>query len=154
MRKYVQCLCTDIFNIETVGRVIAEGLLQDSYCGASDSVLMASCLIRGGRRDTGAMFSSSFVGYPMLTSEPGQRSRYSDWLRTGRPRGRSSSPGRVKNFLFSTSSRPALGPTQPPFQWVPVERRPEREVDHLPLTNAEVNKTWIYTSIPPYSFMT
>jgi hypothetical protein len=35
----------------------------------------------------------------------------SDWLRAGR-----SSPGRVKNFLFS---RPALGSTQPPIQWVP-----------------------------------
>jgi hypothetical protein len=27
------------------------------------------------------------------------QSRYSDWLRAGRPRGRSSSPGRIKNFL-------------------------------------------------------
>jgi hypothetical protein len=36
-----------------------------------------------------------------------------DWLRAGRQRGRSSSPGRVKNFFFSTSSRPPLGPTQP-----------------------------------------
>jgi hypothetical protein len=27
-------------------------------------------------------------------------------LRAGRPRGRSSSPGRVKNFLFSTQSSP------------------------------------------------
>jgi hypothetical protein len=26
--------------------------------------------------------------------------RYSDWLRAGRPRGRSSSPGRSKNFSF------------------------------------------------------
>jgi hypothetical protein len=34
-------------------------------------------------------------------------------------RGQSSSPGRIKNFLFSTSSRPALGSTQPPIQWVP-----------------------------------
>jgi hypothetical protein len=33
------------------------------------------------------------------------RSRYSDWLRAGRLRGRSSCPGRVKNFLFSMSSR-------------------------------------------------
>jgi hypothetical protein len=43
----------------------------------------------------------------------------SDWLRAGRPRGHSSSPGRVKNFLFSSSSRPTLGSTQPPIQSVP-----------------------------------
>jgi hypothetical protein len=40
-------------------------------------------------------------------------SRYSDWLQAGRPRCRSSSPGRAKNVLFSTSPRPALGSTQP-----------------------------------------
>jgi hypothetical protein len=33
--------------------------------------------------------------------------------------GQSSSPRRVKNFLFSTASRPALGATQPLIQWVP-----------------------------------
>jgi hypothetical protein len=48
-----------------------------------------------------------------------ERSRYSDWLRTGRPRGRSSSPYKVENFLFSTSSRSPLGPTQPPSKWEP-----------------------------------
>jgi hypothetical protein len=37
----------------------------------------------------------------------------------GRPKGRSSSPGKVKNLLFSTMSRPALGSTQPLIQWVP-----------------------------------
>jgi hypothetical protein len=56
----------------------------------------------------------------MHTEEPGWRSRYSDWLLLGRPRCRSSSPGRVKNFLFSTSSGPALEPTQPPITWVPA----------------------------------
>jgi hypothetical protein len=61
-------------------------------------------------------------------------SRNSDWLRAGRPRSRSLSPGRV-NFLFSTSSRPALGSTQPPSQWVPgaisqVVKRPGRKVDY------------------------
>jgi hypothetical protein len=33
-------------------------------------------------------------------------------------RGRSSSPVSVKNFLFSTSFRPVLGPTQPPIRCV------------------------------------
>jgi hypothetical protein len=28
-------------------------------------------------------------------------------------------PGRVKNFHFSISSRPALGSTQPTIKWVP-----------------------------------
>jgi hypothetical protein len=37
-----------------------------------------------------------------------------------RPRGWSSSPSRVRNLLFSTSSTPGLRPTQPPIQWVPA----------------------------------
>jgi hypothetical protein len=56
---------------------------------------------------------------------------------------RSSSPDRVNNFLFSTSSRPALGSNQPPIQWVPGVlspgvKRPEREADHSPPASAEV----------------
>jgi hypothetical protein len=51
--------------------------------------------------------------------EPGWLSRYSDWLRAGRQRGRSSSPGRGEIFLSSTASRPVPEPTQPPIQWVP-----------------------------------
>jgi hypothetical protein len=38
-------------------------------------------------------------------------------------------------FLFATASRPALGPSQPPVQWVlgaltPTAKGPVREVDH------------------------
>jgi hypothetical protein len=33
-----------------------------------------------------------------MVSEPGKRGRYSDCLRAGRPKGRSSSPGRVRIF--------------------------------------------------------
>jgi hypothetical protein len=51
--------------------------------------------------------------------QTGWRSRYSDWLRAGRAKGRSSSPDRVKNVPFSTSSRPTLGPNQPPIQCIP-----------------------------------
>jgi hypothetical protein len=89
-----------------------------------------------------------------LDGKAGIASRYSDWLRAGRRRGRSSSPSRVKNFLFSTSSRPALGSTKLPLQWIPGVKRTRREADHLPPTSAEVKKTWIYTSTPPYVFMT
>jgi hypothetical protein len=90
--------------------------------------------------------------------EPGWRSRYSDWLQAGRPRGHSKSPGRVKNFLCFTSSRPALRPTQPPTQMVlaalsPGVKRPGREADHSTPTSAEVKKMCIYTSTPPYVFM-
>jgi hypothetical protein len=31
-------------------------------------------------------------------------------------------------------------------------KRPEREADHSPPTNAEVKKVWIYISTPPYAF--
>jgi hypothetical protein len=87
------------------------------------------------------------------------RSRYSDWIRAGRPRGQSSSPGRGKNFLFSTSFRPVLGPTQPPIQWVPWALSPwvkryGREADHSPPASAAVKKILNYTSIPPYAFIT
>jgi hypothetical protein len=49
---------------------------------------------------------------------------------------------KVKNFLFSTSSRPAQGPIQPPIQWVlgvlsQGIKLPGREADNSPPTNAE-----------------
>jgi hypothetical protein len=74
-------------------------------------------------------------------------------------RGRNSSRGRVKNFHFSTLSKPALGSTQPPFQCVPEAVSPEikrqgREAGHSLLTIAAFKKTWICTSAAPYVFMT
>jgi hypothetical protein len=91
--------------------------------------------------------------------EQGWRSRYNEWLLAERPRCRCSSPGGGKNFHFSTSSRPALGPTQPPIQWIgngalsPRVKRQGCEADHSPATSVEVKKMWIYTSTPPYAFM-
>jgi hypothetical protein len=59
-------------------------------------------------------------------------------------------------FLF-TASRTALGPIQPPIQWVPGvlslgEKRPEREADNSPPSSAEVKNAWSYTSPPQYVF--
>jgi hypothetical protein len=56
-------------------------------------------------------------------------------------------------FLFATASRPALGPTQPPNQWVPGNitpgvKRPGREADHLTSSSAEVKNAWNCTSAP------
>jgi hypothetical protein len=69
-------------------------------------------------------------------------------LLTGRPRGRSSGPGRIKNLLFSTSSRRAQGSTQPPNKWVPGAvslgaKWQGREADHSPPTSVQVKKIWI-----------
>jgi hypothetical protein len=46
-------------------------------------------------------------------------------------------------FLFTTASRTALWPTQPPIQWVPGalslgEKRPAREADHSPPSSVEI----------------
>jgi hypothetical protein len=68
------------------------------------------------------------------------------------------SPGSVKNFHFSMSSRLDMGSTQHPIQWVPGALSPgvkrlELEADHSPPTSVEVKKMWIYTSNPPHAFM-
>jgi hypothetical protein len=64
------------------------------------------------------------------------------------------SPGKVNNSLISTSSRPALGSTQPLIQWAQWTlstgvKRSRREADHSPPASAEVRKMWIYISTPP-----
>jgi hypothetical protein len=50
----------------------------------------------------------------------------------------------MHDLFFSTVSRPALGPIQPPIQWVLGAlslgvKRKGREADHLPPSSAEVN---------------
>jgi hypothetical protein len=56
-------------------------------------------------------------------------------------------------FLFTTASIPALGPTQPPIQWVRGAlfrgvKWPGREADYSAPSSAEVKNAWSYTSTP------
>jgi hypothetical protein len=65
---------------------------------------------------------------------------------------------RELGFLFTAVSRTALGPTQPPIEWVPGAlsmrvKRPGREADHSSPPSAEVNNAWSYVSSPQYVFM-
>jgi hypothetical protein len=54
------------------------------------------------------------------------------------------SPAGAKDFPLASVSRPALGPTQPPVQWVPgvlspgIKARPVRDADHSPPSSVEV----------------
>ena len=75
--------------------------------------LICLCEICGARSDSGAgVFSQCFGSSPLSagTAQSVQR------LATGWTV-RGSNPGRGSNFLYP--STPALGPTQPPIQWVP-----------------------------------
>jgi hypothetical protein len=55
-------------------------------------------------------------------------------------------------IFFTTASRPALGPTQPPIQWVPGTlsvgvKRLGREANHSPPSSAEI-KECVYLYFP------
>jgi hypothetical protein len=71
--------------------------------------------------------------------------RYTDWKKMSRD----SSVGiaGLGIFLFTTASRTALGPTQPPIQWIPLApplavKRPGHEADHSLPSNDKV-KEWV-----------
>jgi hypothetical protein len=65
-----------------------------------------------------------------------------------------SNLGSDKRFLSAPNSWPALGPTQPPIQWLPGIFFPgvlwsESEAGHSPPSGVEVKNEWTYTSIHP-----
>jgi hypothetical protein len=66
---------------------------------------------------------------------------------------RGSIPGRGKIFLFSIASRPPLGPTEPPIQWVSGAvssgvKRQGREAEHSPSSSAEAKNGGAIPSLP------
>jgi hypothetical protein len=82
-------------------------------------------------------------------SYAGIAQRYSARLRAGWSGFRSRQELGI--FHLITASRPALGPPQPPIQWVPGPlslgvKRPEREANHSPPSSAEIK---LRGAIPP-----
>jgi hypothetical protein len=65
---------------------------------------------------------------------------------------------RLGIFLFTTASRPSLGLSQPPIQWVPGAlflevKRPGREAYHSPPSSAEIKNCGAFPSFPQYAFI-
>jgi hypothetical protein len=61
-------------------------------------------------------------------------------------------------FLFTTASRTALELSQPRIQWVPGDlslgvKRPGREADHSPPSNAEIKMSGTIPPLPQYALM-
>jgi hypothetical protein len=61
-------------------------------------------------------------------------------------------------FLFDKASRPTLGLTQPPIQWIPGVvfsrvKRPVRKANHSFPSSAEVKNAWSYSCTLPYIFI-
>jgi hypothetical protein len=105
-------------------------------------------------QNDGDQFVGSFVANLMTLSmaqhQPGYFSRYRYDLRVRGP-GFGFRHGQEIFFLYSAAFRPALGPTQPPIQWVPEAlslevKRLKREADHSPTSSADVKNDG---AIPP-----
>jgi hypothetical protein len=64
--------------------------------------------------------------------------------------------GQEFSLLHVVQTGPGVHPASYPMgtgDSFPGAKWKEREVDHSPSTIAEVKRTWLYTSTPPYVFM-
>jgi hypothetical protein len=66
---------------------------------------------------------------------------------------RDSILGTGNDFLFATASRPVLGPTKTPIDWVTEVKRPSRGADYSLPSGAEIKNSWSCTSTPPHVFL-
>jgi hypothetical protein len=55
--------------------------------------------------------------------------------------------------VFTVSSRPTRGCTDPHFQWILAIKRLRHEASHSLPSSAKLKNEWTYTSTPLYSFM-
>jgi hypothetical protein len=61
-------------------------------------------------------------------------------------------------FLYAAASRPAVGTTQPPIQWVSEAlslgvKQSGCEADYSPPSGAEIKNVWNYSSTPIHVFL-
>jgi hypothetical protein len=108
-----------------------------SYTSTPQYVVMTFCLVKKERAGISQWYSA------------GLRAGY-DW-------GFESRRG-LGIFLFTTASRPALGPTQPAIQWVPAAlsltvKQPGREANYTPSWSAEVKECVESYLHSQYAFM-
>jgi hypothetical protein len=86
-----------------------------------------------------------------------ESSRYSDWLRAGRLRGRSRVPvGSRISLLHVVHTSSGVHSTSYPMGiggFLPVVKQLGHEADHSLPTSAEVKKMWIHTSTSPCAFI-
>jgi hypothetical protein len=88
-----------------------------------------------------------------LTNSQGSSLSIVTRLRVERSRFNSFGGGGQEFYVFATAATPALGPTQPPFQWVLLAvarevKRLGREADYSPPSSAELKNELSYTSTP------
>jgi hypothetical protein len=78
------------------------------------------------------------------------KEKSSDWLRAGRPRSRSLSPGKGNFCIYSTLSRRFWIPHKTAIHWVvyPEVYRPRPDDGNALLNSTEITHTRIYTPIP------
>jgi hypothetical protein len=97
---------------------------------------------------------SYFVLFLATKKEPGQFSGIAMGYGLDDRGGGGSRPGQgLRIFLLTIASKLALGPTQPPIQWVAGAlslgvKRPGREADRSPPSSAKVKNARSYTSAP------